>query len=348
MRRLVSFLEWINLFLVLATFMCYFSPFISPVTFWPASFIGLAYPWLLLANTLFIVLWAFARSKFAFLSIVCLAFGWNHIESIIGFNNQLPEVEQSIGVMTFNVYGFRNTEDFKPIKSERLPQGLNLEGVDIICFQEFPTYPKSHAINQYFIKEKGLKYTTRLPTKGISIFSRLPITNSKTEYFSNGANGYQYVDITLDTSIIRVFNVHLQSSAVSGIANVVAEEGNLQEKETWLNIRGMMAQYKRAAVKRARQAEEIASVIEESPYPVILCGDFNDIPQSYIYKTLATGLQDSFRERGRGLGITYSGKIPALRIDYILASPELQIRGFNIGKKNFSDHFPVFSTVQRD
>jgi endonuclease/exonuclease/phosphatase family metal-dependent hydrolase len=346
MRWLTSFLEWVNLFLVLATIMCYFSPFISPATFWPASFIGLAYPWLLLANILFIGLWAFTRSKFAFLSIVCLAIGWNHIQSIVGFNTQLPTAKDDIGIMTFNVYGFRKTQDFTTIEQQQLSKALDVKAVDIICFQEFPGIPQSHPINQYFIKENGLKYTTELPAKGISIFSRYPIINSKTEHFSNGANGYQYVDIRLDTTIIRVFNIHLQSNAVSGIANVVAEEGNLQEKETWLNIRGMMAQYKRTAIKRAKQAEEVAKVVRESPHPVILCGDFNDIPQSYIYKTLAAGLQDSFREKGRGLGITYSGKIPALRIDYILASPELEIRNFKVGEKNFSDHFPVFSTVR--
>jgi endonuclease/exonuclease/phosphatase family metal-dependent hydrolase len=347
MRWLVSLLEWINLLLVLITFLCYLAPYISPVTFWPASFVGLSYPWLLLAHVLFILLWALMKKKFIVLSILSLAFGWSHIQTIVGFNSPKQAVsEGQLKIASFNTYGFRDQEDGRRMKEERLLESVDFSSFDVVCLQEAPPMDRGHYVYQFFKNKQGFSYHTPLPMSGMAIFSKYPLKNASVHYFQNRANGYAVADLSIDTFMIRLLNVHLQSNAVSGLANEVAEAGKLQEKETWLNIRGMMAQYKRAAVKRASQAEEINKLLQQSPYPIILCGDFNDIPQSYVYHTMARGLKDGFKEKGRGLGITYAGKIPALRIDYILASPELEFTDYDTGKTNFSDHYPVFSTIR--
>jgi endonuclease/exonuclease/phosphatase family metal-dependent hydrolase len=75
-----------------------------------------------------------------------------------------------------------------------------------------------------------------------------------------------------------------------------------------------------AFAMRARQAEILREHIAASPHPVIVCGDFNDTPLSYSYRLMSKGLKDSFMEKGWGLGTTYAGALPALRIDYILCS----------------------------
>jgi endonuclease/exonuclease/phosphatase (EEP) superfamily protein YafD len=80
-----------------------------------------------------------------------------------------------------------------------------------------------------------------------------------------------------------------------------------------------------------------------SPYPIILCGDFNDTPTSFTYKQLSEGLNDSFANAGLGIGQTYNGKFPALRIDYILYSPELEIVNFKTSEVSLSDHYPIIS-----
>jgi len=349
MRWLVSLLEWLNLLIVLITFLCYLSPYISPASFWPASLVALGYPMLLAAQLAFILLWAVLRKKFILLSVLCLAFGWSHIQSIVGWNSSSqPIPEESITIASFNTYGFRYDDTGKRVKAEALSEAIDFSGVDIACLQELPEMNSSHYIYQFLANENGLKYSTPLPVKGMAIFSRYPLQNVETHHFRNGANGYQFADIKIDTFTFRCFNIHLQSNAVSGIANQVAEEGNLQERETWYNIRGMMGRYKRAAVERAREAEEISQLIDASPYPVILCGDFNDIPQSYVYQTLSYGLKDTFKTKGRGLGVTYAGKIPGLRIDYILSSPAFEILDFSVGEANFSDHYPVFSTIKQN
>ncbi|MGH2645903.1 MAG: endonuclease/exonuclease/phosphatase family protein, partial [Chitinophagaceae bacterium] len=77
----------------------------------------------------------------------------------------------------------------------------------------------------------------------------------------------------------------------------------------------------------------------------ILCGDFNDTPNSYAYFKISKNLQDAFLKKGFGLGRTYSTIAPTLRIDYILASPSFSVQSYHCIKKVLSDHYPVISTI---
>jgi endonuclease/exonuclease/phosphatase family metal-dependent hydrolase len=345
MQWLKTILVWSNILLVLATFFCYFATFISPKIFWPATFLGLFFPWLLLANVLFILFWGFKLSKFALLSILCIVFGWKQVKSIVNFHPPGASDSASIRLMSFNTHGFKNADN-KLVAKKDLASSFDFSDIDIVCMQEYPHFGKKHFLNTFFLQQTPFKYHSRLPTYGLIIFSRHPLKNHTINYFENGSNGYEYADIHVDGQSFRLFNIHLQSNAVSGTAKKVTESGNLQEKETWLDIKGMMSRYKRAAIKRTEQAEEIAEKIKESPYPVVVCGDLNDTPQSYMFSILATPLKDAFQEKGRGFGFTYAGKIPALRIDYMLTSPSVEILDFNIGKMNFSDHHPVYCTIK--
>jgi endonuclease/exonuclease/phosphatase family metal-dependent hydrolase len=62
---------------------------------------------------------------------------------------------------------------------------------------------------------------------------------------------------------------------------------------------------------------------------------------SYVYNQFNQKLMDSFLESRIGLGITYAGRVPAGRIDYIFHDPRLQAQHFTIQKKAFSDHYAV-------
>ena len=98
---------------------------------------------------------------------------------------------------------------------------------------------------------------------------------------------------------------------------------------------------------RQKQAKAIREHISDCPYPVILCGDFNDSPASFSYNKIMHGLKDSFRNSGKGTGTTYiGGNFPAYRIDYILHSPCYLSYGYTVGKEmGISDHYPIVSTI---
>jgi endonuclease/exonuclease/phosphatase family metal-dependent hydrolase len=106
-------------------------------------------------------------------------------------------------------------------------------------------------------------------------------------------------------------------------------------------VRNLSARLKTGFISRARQAKVLKDHIRNSPYPVIITGDFNDTPVSYVYGKLRKGLNDSFVHSGYGAGFTYRGYYPANRIDYILFDDALKSSSFEITKVRYSDHYPV-------
>ena len=97
---------------------------------------------------------------------------------------------------------------------------------------------------------------------------------------------------------------------------------------------------------RARQARTVAAHIRRCPYPVIVCGDFNDTPLSYTYHVLGKQLQDAFAEAGFGLSNTYNGLLPSFRIDYILYSSHFKAVSYSCDRIDLSDHFPVSAVLK--
>lgn len=340
--------RWANILLILLTLVSYLSPAASPDGLWPISFLGLIYPWLLLANILFVIFWTVQGKWYALLSLGCILVGWGQVKSILGFNfpTEISGEAPVIRVLSLNCHGLRDLNNYDHyLQTDKITILLHGKDPDILCLQEFPSseedaapyvkFIQAHSELNHYYREKG----------GLAIFSRFPIQNKQSRYFANRTNGYQVVDLNINNQDVRLYNVHLQSNAVAGLANRVAKKGNLQDRETWRNIKGMLGRYRRSARERVQQAEELVKDLNRSPHPVILCGDLNDVPQSYVYRQLSENMVDAFKERGVGLSITYSGIIPGLRIDYILVSPSIKVLEYETGHADFSDHRPVKGTL---
>ncbi|MBP7497961.1 MAG: endonuclease/exonuclease/phosphatase family protein, partial [Bacteroidales bacterium] len=108
--------------------------------------------------------------------------------------------------------------------------------------------------------------------------------------------------------------------------------------------RNIISRLKRAYIKRAAQVDIVNKHIAKCTYPVIVCGDFNDTPLSYSYKSIIKSkkLKDSYIEAGNGFSQTYAGTaFPSFRIDYILHSSVFKTLNYSRDKIYFSDHYPV-------
>lgn len=271
--------------------------------------------------------------------------GWNHLFGFIGLNVSQNAPPQSIRVMTYNTHGLHFIHHAKlntrETKTNELFSFMNTYGeADILCTQETNNYATK------LIKERfQFPHQHQIPYIGTAIFSRFPIIKTGNIEFKTKVNSCIWADVSINGKTVRVYSVHLQSNQVSGETEKVMSEGQIRQKETWSSIRSIVSKVKYTSRIRAQQAETIAAHIHQSPHPVIVCGDFNETPQSYAYRLLSSKLKDSFKEKGLGFGTTYAGSIPALRIDYILTSPIFQITDHRILKKAYSDHYPVTSSV---
>jgi len=344
-------LRWINIALALLTLLAFLAPRVSPEGLWPSAFLALLLPWLLLTHFLLVLLWMLLRRNELFYSLVVLVLGFPFIRKLVTF---FPSNAEHIGKVelvatSFNTHGMLKRKDkghdwvimetqWKPFPALHL--------ADLLCLQEFTRNPKRRAAYLEWLKtETGMPYQLQGPGHGLVICSAYPLRKVAFRDFGNANNGYLVADLALNGRTVRLINAHLQSNDVSSLADNVAEEGNLQERETWLQLKGMAGRYRQSVQLRARQADEIRQVIEESPHPVLLCGDLNDLPTSYVYQKLGRGRKDSFCEAGIGMGVTYRGKIPGLRIDYLLPPAGWEVSMHQTVDTPFSDHRAVSAVL---
>ena len=80
-----------------------------------------------------------------------------------------------------------------------------------------------------------------------------------------------------------------------------------------------------------------------------MLGDFNAQPDHPEMRLIAdAGFNDALVATGANVhGFTYPADAPSERIDYVWASPDLEIRDFSTHASLASDHLAVAATVYR-
>ncbi|MBV7528797.1 endonuclease/exonuclease/phosphatase family protein [Chitinophaga sp. sic0106] len=350
-------LQVINILLPLALLASTFLPYISPGTFWPTGFAGLAFPGLLLLNLIMLPVWVLLRKKYWLLPVTAILLSGGATLRTWAFHPfQEHSLEKASGskeftVMTYNSssMGLQSYKENKAIRSN-VYNTVVFGQADILCMQEFYTneHPElSHNIDSirskagyeyhYFTKDM-IHWDTWL--YGIVLFSHHPILQASTIPCGASAVGsgssFLQADVLVYGDTIRVITGQLASYML-----------NRQDLEEFMafHFRGLAHKMRQTFTWRAQQAQQLAGLVAGSPYPVIVCGDFNDVPVSYTYQTVAASLQDAFLKTGNGWGRTLSYLSPSLRIDYILASRQFRVHGCEAMRVADSEHFPVISRL---
>jgi endonuclease/exonuclease/phosphatase family metal-dependent hydrolase len=345
----------VNIVFVILLLLAYLSARVSPQDLWIMPFFGLLYPVFLVVNAGFAIYWALKRKWLLLYSVIAILSGWNHLADTIQIRftqNQPSSPRNTFSFLSYNVrlFNLYNWKDDPSVKNS-IYEFLLSEDPDVLCIQEYfyneeDPYNKSRNFQRLHSGYNHIVYS-RTNNKdfnfGIAIFSRYPIVNSGKIEFVNSSNISIYCDIAINNDTIRVLNNHLQS--VQFTQENINFLDSLGLHKNRRNISGGMeiaSRLKGAFIRRSRQVDIIAEHISQSPYPIVITGDFNDTPVSYTYRRLRNqNLNDAFVVSGSGTGNTYLGKLPFFRIDYILHSKELESFYFNSPKIDLSDHYPL-------
>lgn len=349
----------INILIVICLLMSYAAGYISPAKFWLFAFFGIAYPLFLLLNILFILFWILLWKKYFLLSLVTILIGYRQIQSLIPFSfseeRNLPS--GAMKVLTFNVHSLygKTNHDYNPHTPSKVMDFIAGEKPDILCIQELYAVGQDYLnvlehvtskikMDHYFF-HNYFDVADNKKIDALAIFSKYPIVRTGSVKFMDRNTMAIFTDISLNSDTFRVFNLHLESirfgdedySFYSHLTTPASE--NVKITVGSMKIFGKL---KKAFVLRAEQVDIMKEQIRNSPYPVIVCGDFNDTPFSYTYNILEKGLNDSYRIAGKGLfGSTYAGKFPSYRIDYILFDDHFSAFNYIRYNTDLSDHFPV-------
>jgi endonuclease/exonuclease/phosphatase family metal-dependent hydrolase len=350
MRALLLYpLRLLSTVTILCTFLSYLAPWVSPIQFRWLAFFGTAFPWWLILNGLLLLFWAWRLDRFALYHAVILLFGWSHFTAFVGLKLAPPKVipPQSVTIVTHNLgHLFKSGQKVSDTEMARIAgdyvQFLKKNGTpDILCTQE--------TRGEFYRRvAEALGYTQTFNLKkGTVILSRLPMEAGGDIPFGKTSNSTLWVNIKMPNGqSVRVYNVHLQSNKVTTATDKVIEAGELSDEKTWQEINRVIDKVGGATVVRTDQTERLAQHLAECPLPAIVCGDFNDTPNSYTYHLLADGRNDTFQDAGFGLGTTFAGSLPFLRIDYILTDPVFRTIDCQVVRDSrWSDHYPVWATV---
>lgn len=351
-KRLHKILVIISVIFSITYIGAYLSVHISPATFWFVAFLGFIFPYIAIVNLFFVFYWLIRRKKIFIFSLIVFLSGLSYLTDIFQLSFSNNKEEDSIKFLSYNVRVF-NLYDWKHNLSMRdsIIDFIYAENPDILCVQEY-FYDESHKFPTTEILNDSVHFnyfhdaytykSANIHNFGIATFSKYPIVGEGEIRFPETNNICIYTDIKIKDDTIRVYNNHLQSVHFVKIDYETIDSIGLKIDSTHFSgLKGIFKKLKTSFVKRANQADLISESIKKSPYPVIVCGDFNDTPVSYTYHKLSDNLNDAFCENGTGIGSTYIGRFPFLRIDFILHSKEIITSDFKVYSQKYSDHFPI-------
>jgi endonuclease/exonuclease/phosphatase family metal-dependent hydrolase len=340
-------------------------PYLKPASWWWLGFIGLLVPYLAIVLLFAVFFWLIVKPGISLLPLVSLLLGMQQIQACFAWHisNSFTEekADSVIRIVDWNVgsmYGLSNDNLKRRHNRKEIAAAiLNLQP-DIICLQEF-----NHSYTQGGEADNLSLFTREYPyhyfshdyerkngyyVSGSIIFSKHPIVHKGSiQYASYLPEKMIYADISLPgKQLIRVHTLHLQSYKFSNTDYAGLESIKTQDSLALEASKNIVSKMKKAFLLRSIQAQAAKQAIEKSTYPSIVCGDFNDVPNSYTYFQIKGNKQDAFLKKDFGLGKTYTGIAPTLRIDYILADKQFHIMQFDMVDEGLSDHVMLVSDLK--
>lgn len=316
----------------------------------------LAFPYVVIANMVMLVLLLLFRCfKTSITMALLLAVSFPAARRSIVFHtsaNEQGNGTKEISILTYNIEIFNGYKNVEPILAL-----IREESPDIICLQEFGHYYNNRPVVNNILASldsiypyRHLWYKNQVAgnESGLVLFSKYPIVNKQKLEYESKYNISVYSDIVIGNDTIRVINNHLESNRLT-----LTEREITNNPTDTSRMKSIYHKMVASARIRADQADSIAALIEDTRYPVLVVGDFNDIPQSYTYRhilysknKLGESLHDAYADAGDfGIYHTYNQYHLNVPIDHILYSNPFKAIKAKIIKVDYSDHYPVMALM---
>lgn len=344
----------VNLGVALLLVGCAYSPLLPPATLPLLSLAGLAFPFALAGNLLFVLAWLLVRRRYAWLSIIACLICIPQIRAFTPINvNRQKAPEESIKLLSYNIL----SSNLTPATANRdNPLIAYLEGcgADIICLQELPfaTLKNKPLLADYPYRSYDMSKDSELAARFLGCLSKYPILSVETIDLATTSNGCAKYRILHGTDTIVVYNCHLESNHLDSGNKSTYEQLFTKPKRENIKVdetKALVKKLRDASAKRAEQANIIMADMrqETTPY-LIVCGDFNDSPISYTRRLLTSELDDAFVGSGNGPGISYNRNKMYYRIDHILHSRSFDAYACKVDHATkVSDHYPISCYLEK-
>ena len=333
----------ITFLLMIFTFTGLFGGDVPPAGNTARAMLVYALPLLIAGNVVFLIYWlVLRRFHWACMPLITILCCIPYMGTLFQFGSQDEKADAKPGlkIASYNVAMFgRETSGFM---AQDILSEMKKQKVDIACMQEYNDYAGD--------KKNSDSYKEYFPYMSVGksdmvIYSRYPIVKSENIPFELTNNSAQWAEIKYNDNVYRVYNVHLETTGINGALHKAAKQearGIDVPNNAFMNY--LYGKYTVGMIARSGQANQLAMNMRESEVPIIVCGDFNDVPYSYVYNTMLGDKIDGFKECGSGYMNTFRGN-KNVRIDYIFHDKEMEGISYYKKELSYSDHYPIFMRI---
>ncbi len=359
---LARLFDWLLLLVtiavVVAMILTLFVPYITPSDIWLFPVLGLLAPGIYVMTIVlmlyWVIRWRWQLAVALLLLVVCGSFKVSlFFRPEIQRNHGVAKFDRSsFKVMTYNVRNFYNNAGQTSVAD--VVTLIDTLSPDVICLQEFNSRLADQ--NDAFTRLGELYRITsfeQFESSGAARESQLLVlTKPRFKVLRSGVvqapRSSVWVDLLFAGDTIRLYNNHLRSTAINASDDrFITDKLFLSDTAREEKVRSIVRRFGANSVLRAQQADTIALAMAAVRGRRIVCGDFNDTPMSYVYRTMSRGLDDSFSVCGRGYSSTFRGFYNMLRIDYVLNSKGLEPLSYEVVDVDYSDHRPVLVRLMK-
>lgn len=351
-----ALLRLIDGLLVLAVLVGLLAGYLHPAWFWWTDLVAIALPYagLLLVPVTLLLVWMRRWRASVLHAALILAIAVRALPLAWFVESEQP-ARDDLGLMTYNMsHWWTPDREARALNMRRLVEDLQPELIALqeARFQDEPGASEAKTVPHVAILLDSLGYETAMEDGLYPIRTALPVLGRVEmigqSQFKLKRPGSSYRGARVMRTRFRwhgreavLYNVHLRSFGQQKPWD--DETFSVLKPSTWAPY---ARQYQQAYRDRAWEAEKIRSLIEEEELPVLLTGDLNSTPYSWVYRHLRGGMQDAFRVAGLGWGGTYHTFLPLVRIDYVFVSQEWEVVRARVPDVALSDHRPVVAYLQ--
>lgn len=326
-----------------------YSDRVHPVDYPFIGCVGMTFPFFLLVNLLLLIVWLLVNWHRSWIPVVGFLLALPAIRVYVPLHFHHDPPPGCLKILSYNVDCYIMAKKLSE-NEQSIYEYLKQQSADIVCLQEdvslardsIGDFSQLYAYNDtvHLGRHRSPKFNA------VGIHSRFPIVAKEVIKYESKANGSVAFFLKVGNDTVIVINNHLESTHLSlkdreRYADIISGDMNREEAEA--GTRMLFGKLAVAMGKRARQAEAVKDYIERHKrYPMVVCGDFNDTPISYVRRTIAQGLTDCFVESGCGLGFSFRRKGFFFRIDNILCSSHFTPYNCYVDNGiHASDHYPI-------
>ena len=353
-NRIVYLLAGINIIFVCIMFVAGYSDHLNPNSFPLLSVAGLTLPIFIFSVVAFMLFWLLIKPKYTIISIVGLLLCYSPIRSYFPINIKHETTEKTIKVLSYNVMMFALCDNYYDKNNEILQYMLQSDA-DIICLQEAQTEPDIYDMLKREMSKKNYYTDSVKKSKSFNtliLFSKYPILGHEKILYESKSNQSVAYYLNIDGDSVMVINNHFESNRISkkeknDIRQII--RGGMSKDSIKADAKLLISKLIEANKTRSRQVDSVAKFIDNSKIKsIIVCGDFNDNPNSYTHWQLNRRLTDCYRESASGLGFSYKHGGINVRIDNIMCTKNFRPYECKVDSKiPFSDHFPILCKLKK-